>query len=257
MSDKLLSVNNLNAKVGDKPILNGLNLELGKGEIHVIMGPNGAGKSTLANILMGHPKYEITEGDIYFEGTRINGMKVNDRAKLGMFLSFQYPEEIPGITLENFLRSSKMAITNTPLKLMEFRKALKEKMKLLEMKAEYTSRYVNEGFSGGEKKKSEILQLLMLEPKLAILDETDSGLDVDAVKIVANGVKQYMNPERSAIIITHHRSLLEYLTPDHVHILIDGKIIHSGGHVLAEHIIKSGFDAFKQEEAAINSLVMD
>jgi Fe-S cluster assembly ATP-binding protein len=245
MSDQMLKINNLHACVGDKTILNGLNLEVGKGEVHVIMGPNGAGKSTLANILMGHPKYEILGGDIEFQGVSVINKKVNERAKLGMFLSFQYPEEISGITVENFIRSSKTAISNGPIKLLEFRKALKEKMKLLEMKEEYASRFLNEGFSGGEKKKSEILQLLMLEPKLAILDETDSGLDVDAVRIVASGVKQYMTSERSAIIITHHSNILEYLKPDYVHILLDGRILQSGDYSLVETIEKDGFDAFK------------
>jgi Fe-S cluster assembly ATP-binding protein len=245
MSEQMLQIRNLQAGIGDTLILKGLDLEVGRGEIHVIMGPNGAGKSTLANILMGHPKYEITEGTMEFEGIAINDMKVNERAKLGMFLSFQYPEEIPGITVENFLRSSKTAIQDRPIKLLEFRRALKEKMKLLEMKDEYASRFLNEGFSGGEKKKSEILQLLMLEPKLAILDETDSGLDVDAVRIVASGVKQYMNPERSAIIITHHSNVLEYLTPDYVHVLLEGKIVASGDYSLAEQIENEGFDAFK------------
>lgn len=245
MSNQMLSIQNLQAAVGDKTILKGLNLEVGRGEVHVIMGPNGAGKSTLANILMGHPKYELLEGNIEFEGRIINDLKANERAKLGMFLSFQYPEEIPGITVENFLRSSKTAINNGPIKLVEFRRSLKEKMKLLDMKEEYAARFLNEGFSGGEKKKSEILQLLMLEPKLAILDETDSGLDVDAVRIVAAGVKQYMNSERSAIIITHHRNILEYLAPDYVHVLLDGRIMESGDYSLVEQIAKNGFDSFK------------
>lgn len=245
MSNKMLTIKNLQASVGDKIILKGLNLEIGKGEVHVIMGPNGAGKSTLANILMGHPRYEIIEGNIEFQGIAINDWKVNERAKLGMFLSFQYPEEIPGITVENFLRTSKATIHEGPIKLLQFRKDLKKKMKLLEMKEEYASRFLNEGFSGGEKKKSEILQLLMLEPKLAILDETDSGLDVDAVRIVASGVKQYMNEERSAIIITHHSNILEYLTPNYVHVLLDGKIVQSGDFSLVEMITKNGFDTFK------------
>lgn len=245
MKQNMLTIHNLHAKIADKNILNGLNLEVGTGEVHVIMGPNGAGKSTLANILLGHPKYEITDGDITFLGQSINEMKVNERAKLGMFLSFQYPEEIPGITVENFLRTSKQAITGKPLKLLEFRKNLKEKMELLEMRPEYATRYLNEGFSGGEKKKSEILQMMMLEPKLAILDETDSGLDVDAVRIVASGVKQYMNPERSVIIITHHNNILEYLSPDYVHVLMGGQIVQSGDQSLAEMILKEGFEAFR------------
>lgn len=245
MSVQMLNINNLKASVGDKTILNGLNLNVDSGEVHVIMGPNGAGKSTLANVLMGHPKYEVLDGDIEFQGVSINELKANERAKLGMFLSFQYPEEIPGITVENFLRSSKSAILDKPIKFIEFRKALREKMGLLDIKEEYASRFLNEGFSGGEKKKSEILQLLMLEPKLAILDETDSGLDVDAVRIVASGVKQYMNRENSVIIITHHNNILEYLKPDYVHILMDGQITHSGDISLVKKIEKDGYDSFR------------
>lgn len=245
MGNKFLSIKNLHVKVGDNEILKGLNLDINKGEVHVIMGPNGAGKSTLANVLMGNPKYEITEGEIEFEGQIINDTKVDERAKLGIFMSFQYPEEIPGITVENFLRSAKMAVEDKPIKIMEFKKTLKEIMKLLDMKEEYAKRYLNEGFSGGEKKKSEILQLLILEPKLAILDETDSGLDVDAVRVVATGVKEYRSDENSIIIITHHNNLLEYLNPDYVHFLIDGKIVKSGDMSLIDIIEKEGFEAFK------------
>ncbi len=245
MDSKFLSIKNLHVKTGEKEILKGLNLEVNKGEIHVIMGPNGAGKSTLANVLMGNPKYEITEGEISFLGNRLNDLKVNERAKLGIFMSFQYPEEIPGVTVENFLRSAKMAVEDKPIKLMQFKKVLKEKMELLNMKEEYASRYLNEGFSGGEKKKSEILQLLILNPKLAILDETDSGLDVDAVKIVAKGVEQYKTEENAIIIITHHRNILDYLKPDYVHFLIDGKIVKSGDESLIEIVERDGFTALK------------
>ncbi len=245
MEGKFLWINNLHVKVGEKEILKGLNLEVNKGEIHVIMGPNGAGKSTLANVLMGNPKYEITEGDLYFLGTRINDLKADERAKLGIFMSFQYPEEIPGITVENFLRSAKIALENKPIKLMQFKRNLKEKMNLLDMKEEYASRYLNEGFSGGEKKKSEILQLLMLNPKLAILDETDSGLDVDAVKIVAKGVEQYKTDENSIIIITHHRNILDYLRPDYVHFLMDGRIVKTGDESLIEVVEREGFEILK------------
>lgn len=245
MERKFLSIKNLHVKVGDKEILRGLNLDINKGEVHVIMGPNGAGKSTLAQVLMGNPKYEITEGEIIFEGQNINELKVNERAKLGLFLSFQYPEEIPGITVENFLRSAKMAVEDRQVKVMEFKKELREKMKLLEMKEEYASRYLNEGFSGGEKKKSEILQLMILNPKLAILDETDSGLDVDAVRIVAKGVKKHISDDNSIIIITHHNNLLDYLDPDYVHFLIDGKIVKSGEKELIDIIEREGFESFK------------
>lgn len=245
---KLLRINSLYAGINDKSILKGLNLETDRGEVHVIMGPNGAGKSTLANILMGHPKYEVTNGNIEFEGQSIIRLKPDERAKLGIFMSFQYPEEIAGITLENFLRASKTAVAGKPVKIMEFKKILKSKMELLSMKEEYASRYLNEGFSGGEKKKSEILQMLILEPKLAILDETDSGLDVDAVRIVASGVKQFMNPGRSVIVITHHSSILEYLKPDRVHVLLDGRIVKSGGPEMTAEIEKSGYDIYKDAE---------
>ena len=215
MPNTFLVIDNLSVNIDDKPILKKLSLEVRQGEIHVIMGPNGAGKSTLANVLMGDPKYEITNGNIEFEGQVVNDLKVNERAKLGMFLSFQYPEEIPGITVENFLRSSKAAIDDQPVKVLEFKKLLSEKMQVLDMKEEYAARYLNAGFSGGEKKKSEILQMLVLEPKLAILDETDSGLDVDAVRAVAQGISEYKGPDNSIIIITHHSSILDYLKPDH------------------------------------------
>ncbi len=245
MPNTFLVIDNLSVNIDDKPILKKLSLEVRQGEIHVIMGPNGAGKSTLANVLMGDPKYEITNGTIEFEGQVVNDLKVNERAKLGMFLSFQYPEEIPGITVENFLRSSKAAIDDQPVKVLEFKKLLSEKMQVLDMKEEYAARYLNAGFSGGEKKKSEILQMLVLEPKLAILDETDSGLDVDAVRAVAQGISEYKGPDNSIIIITHHSSILDYLKPDHVHFLVDGRIAKSGDASLIEEMESQGFDAFK------------
>lgn len=246
MKKNLLTIENLHAKVEDKEILKGLDLTINKGEIHVIMGPNGAGKSTLANTLMNHPKYKITEGSMMFEGEEINELPPDERAKRGIFLSFQYPEEIAGITVENFLRGAKNAIAGSPIRLMDFRKDLKEKMELLQMKPEYAQRYLNVGFSGGEKKKNEILQMAILKPKLAILDETDSGLDVDAVKIVAEGVKLLSNGENSIIIITHHNKILEYLKPDFVHVLVDGKIVKSGDYSLAEDIEKNGYEAIRE-----------
>lgn len=244
---ELLAVTNLQAAVGDKKILRGLNLQVNAGEVHVIMGPNGAGKSTLANILMGHPKYNILDGNIVFLNQNINDLRVHERAKLGIFLSFQYPEEIPGVTLENFLRASKGSVSGKNPSLISFRRQLFQLMNELGMKEEYAIRYLNEGFSGGEKKKSEILQMLILEPKLAILDETDSGLDVDAVRIVASGVKKYMNRERSVIIITHHRAILDYLKPDYVHILVDGQIVKNGTAELVEEIEENGFDHFRAQ----------
>lgn len=245
MSEKLLKINNLHSKVEDKEILKGLNLEINKGEIHVIMGPNGAGKSTLANTLMSHPKYKISEGIIEFEGEIINELGPDEKAKKGIFLSFQYPEEIPGITVENFLRTSRDAVSGTVLKMMSFRKDLREKMAMLKMDESYASRYLNVGFSGGEKKKNEILQMAILEPKLAILDETDSGLDVDAVKVVSEGVKMLVNGDRSILIITHHNNILEHLKPDFVHILVDGKIVKTGGVELIEEIQSNGYEAYK------------
>jgi Fe-S cluster assembly ATP-binding protein len=245
MENKLLQIENLKTQIDGKQILKGLNLEIGKGEVHVIMGPNGAGKSTLANTLMGHPKYEITDGEIVFEGEVINELKANERAKKGIFLSFQYPEEIPGVTVENFLRTAKIAVTGKPLKVLAFKKQLKEKMELLEMKEEYAARYLNQGFSGGEKKKNEILQMAILEPKLAILDETDSGLDVDAIRIVSQGVSNLKNEDNSILIITHHNKILDYLEPDFVHILVDGRIVKTGDYSLAKEIEANGYEAFK------------
>lgn len=245
MYDKLLKIDNLITEIEGKKILKGLNLEIGKGEVHAIMGPNGAGKSTLANTLMGHPKYQIVDGKIVFEDDVINELKADERAKKGMFLSFQYPEEIPGVTVENFLRTAKGAVTGQPVRIMAFKKLLKEKMELLKMKEEYASRYLNQGFSGGEKKKNEILQMAILEPKLAILDETDSGLDVDAIRIVAEGVNALRNSENSILIITHHNKILDYLQPDYVHILVDGKIVRTGDFSLAKEIEANGYEAFK------------
>ena len=245
--EKLLEIKNLYANIEDKQILKGLNLNINKGEIHVIMGPNGAGKSTLANVLMGHPKYHVESGEILLEDEEIKELKPNERAKKGLFLSFQYPEEVPGITVENFLRTAKGAVTGKFIRVMQFKKELQEKMKLLKMKEEYADRYLNLGFSGGEKKKNEILQMAILEPKLAILDETDSGLDVDAVRDVAEGVKLFKKEENSILIITHHNKILEYLEPDYVHVLMDGKIVKTGDYSLAKDIEANGYEGIKEE----------
>lgn len=247
MSKKLLDINNLKVNIDDQEILKGINLEINPGEIHIIMGPNGGGKSTLAYTLMGHPRYEITDGEILFEGEEIKDLGPDKRAKKGIFLSFQYPEEIPGVTVEEFLRTSKTAVSGEQQKLIPFKKLLKSKMDELEMKDEYASRYLNLGFSGGEKKKNEILQMSILEPKLAILDETDSGLDVDAIRIVAEGVNKLHNESHSILVITHYNKLLEYLKPDFVHILLEGKIVKSGGLELAEEIDKYGYEGLKAE----------
>lgn len=242
----LLKIIDLHTKVEDMEILKGLNLEINEGEVHVIMGPNGAGKSTLANTLMAHPKYSISEGEIIFDGEQINNLKADERAKKGIFLSFQTPEEVPGITVENFLRTAKNNMTGKNTAIFAFRKELKEKMELLKFNDEYAKRYLNVGFSGGEKKKNEVLQMAILEPKLAILDETDSGLDVDAIKIVSEGVKLLSNPTRSIIIITHHSKILEYVKPDYVHILVDGKIVKTGDASLVSEVEKNGYEEYKK-----------
>ncbi len=247
MKNLLLKIKDLETKIEEKQILKGLDLEINKGEIHIIMGPNGAGKSTLANVLMGHPKHSIVNGEISFEGELINDLRVDERAKKGLFLSFQYPEEISGVTVENFLRTAKSSISGKNYRFMEFRKLIMEKMKMLEMKEEYLTRYLNEGFSGGEKKKTEILQMAVLEPKLAILDETDSGLDIDAIRIVSNGVKSLTSSDNAMLVITHYNKILDYLEPDFVHVLVDGKIIKTGDVNLAKEIEKNGYEGLRRE----------
>ena len=244
MSDRdnsLLEIRDLHAGVEDKEILKGLSLSVGKGEIHVLLGPNGSGKSTLMNVIMGHPKYHVTGGTMEFEGEDISSMKTFERARRGLFLSFQSPEEIPGITVENMLRTSKQAITGEKVKILPFRKKLNSMMNELKMEPEYAKRYMNVGFSGGEKKRNEILQLLMSEPKLALLDETDSGLDVDAVQIVSGGVAKFHNEDNSCLIITHNTRILEHLKVDYVHVLMDGRIVEEGGSELIEDINRRGF----------------
>ncbi|NLB22364.1 MAG: Fe-S cluster assembly ATPase SufC [Clostridium sp.] len=245
---ELLNIKNLTTKVEDKAILKGLDLTINKGEIHVIMGPNGAGKSTLANSIMGNPTYQVTEGSVSFEGEDITDEAVDERARRGIFMSFQSPLEIPGITVENFLRTAKTTISGEQQKALAFRKLLKEKMDDLGMDISYASRYLNDGFSGGEKKKNEILQMAILEPKLAILDETDSGLDVDAVKIVSEGVAKFFNKDNAILVITHHNKILNDLKPDFVHILVGGKIVETGGYELAEEIEVNGFQRYKTDQ---------
>lgn len=240
----LLEVKNLHTQIEEKEILKGIDLTVKAGEIHVIMGPNGAGKSTLAYTLMGHEKYEVTEGEAFIEGQDLLDMKVNERAKAGLFMSFQVPEVIPGITVENFLRTAKTAITGQTQKVIPFKRELMKNMELLNMDIKYAGRYLNQGFSGGEKKKNEILQMLTLQPKVAILDETDSGLDVDAIRVVADGVKAFASGENAIIVITHYDKLISYLNPDFVHILVDGKIVKTGTVELANQIDEDGFDRF-------------
>ena len=243
----LLSLKGVKSEVEGKEILKGVDLTINKGEVHVIMGPNGAGKSTLASILVGHPKHELVEGEIILDGENINELEVDERAQKGIFLSFQYPEEIPGLTVEDFLRTAKEAVTGERQYLMQFHNELVEKMEKLHINPEYAERHLNVGFSGGEKKKNEILQMAVLEPKLAILDETDSGLDIDATKIVFEGLKTLKNDETAMLIITHYDKVLEYLQPDFVHILMDGKIVKTGGIELVESIEKEGYAKMKEE----------
>lgn len=243
----LLEIKNLKISAEGNVILNGLNLNVDRGEVHVLMGPNGAGKSTLVNTIMGHPQYKVEEGTILFDGKDITHAPANERAKAGIFLSFQNPEEVPGVTLENFMRTSRAAMTGKPVRLFAYKKELAEKMKELSMDDGYASRYLNVGFSGGEKKKSEILQMLMLNPKLAILDETDSGLDVDAVKIVSHGVEKFKNDSNSLLIITHNTKILEYLKVDYVHVLMNGRIVKTGGSELINEINANGFQPISAE----------
>ena len=236
----LLEIKDLYANVGEKEILKGLNLKVKKGEIHVIMGPNGAGKSTLANVIFNNPVYTKKSGVIEFEGENINNCTTDKIAKKGVFMSFQSPEEIPGISGMNFLKTAKSKITEKPVKIFEFKKQVMEYVDELNMNPKLVDRNLNVGFSGGEKKKNEILQMLVLNPKLVILDETDSGLDVDAIKTVSKGIEMYKNNDNSVIIITHNTKILQYLKPDFVHVLVDGKIIKTGDSSLAKVIEENG-----------------
>ncbi|MGB9679546.1 MAG: Fe-S cluster assembly ATPase SufC [Minisyncoccia bacterium] len=247
MKKPLLEVKNLHVEIEEGEILKGLNLTINKGEIHAIMGPNGSGKSTLCNSLMGNPRYKITDGEIIFDGEDITHIKVNERAKKGMFLSFQSPEEIPGITVDNFIRTSANIITGKNLSMIQFAKQMKEKMDMLDMKQEYRTRYLNVGFSGGEKKKSEILQMAILNPKLVMLDEIDSGLDIDALKVVAETVKKLKTPEMSILIVTHYNRILDYLEPDVISVLMDGQIVKNGNKNLAKELEEKGYEFIKMD----------
>ncbi len=246
----LLEIKNLQTRVEEKEILKGVNLTIKTGEVHVIMGPNGAGKSTLAGTLVGNPVYEVVDGEINFDGENIAELSVDERARKGLFLSFQYPLEIPGLSVEDFLRTAKEAVTGNKQSLLSFNKELKKKMQELGIDESYASRHLNVGFSGGEKKKNEILQLSVLEPKLAILDETDSGLDVDATKIVFEGVSKLKNENNSLLIITHYDKVLDYVQPDFVHVMINGKIYKSCGVEIAKEIQENGFARFRKEYEA-------
>ncbi|MBS3136757.1 Fe-S cluster assembly ATPase SufC [Candidatus Woesearchaeota archaeon] len=237
----LLEINDLHVNVDGKEILKGTSLKLEIGKINTLMGPNGSGKSTLANALMGHPKYEISSGKILFNGEDITNISPDERAKKGLFLSFQYPKEIPGVTITNFLRAAIGAVKGEKVPVPEFMKMLEEKMALLKIDKKFLKRYLNEGFSGGEKKRAEILQLLMLNPKLAILDETDSGLDIDALRIVSEGVNKFMGEHKCVLIITHYKRILEYIKPDKIFIMIDGKIRLEGKGDLVDHLEEKGY----------------
>ena len=239
--NELLKIENLHANVGEKEILKGLNLEIKKGETHVIMGPNGSGKSTLANVILNNPVYTKTAGKIEFEGENINNLKTDENARKGIFMSFQSPEEIPGISVMNFLKYAKNKTTGQPVKVFQFKEEIAKNMEELKMNASYINRNLNVGFSGGEKKKTEILQMLTLQPKLAILDETDSGLDVDAIRIVSKGIKMFSNENNATLIITHGTKILKELDVDYVHILVNGQIVTTKGGELAKEIEENGY----------------
>jgi Fe-S cluster assembly ATP-binding protein len=249
----LLSIRNLAVTVEGKPILNGLNLEVGEGEVHAIMGPNGSGKSTLAYVLAGRPGYVITAGDVQYLGRDLLALAPEERARLGLFLGFQYPVEIPGVNNVYLLKAAVNALHRQKglpeVDAFDFLTLVREKMKLMRMEDSFLSRAVNEGFSGGEKKRNEILQMLVLEPRLAILDETDSGLDIDALKVVAAGVNSQRGPQRSCVLVTHYQRLLEYVVPDHVHVLVRGRIVRSGDRTLALELERRGYDFLAGEAA--------
>ena len=244
----MLEVKNLHAKIGEKEILKGIDLVINDGETHAIMGPNGSGKSTLSAVLVGNPLYEVTEGEVYFNGKNLLEMKPEDRAHEGLVLSFQYPVEIPGVSMTNFMKAAinekRKYLGLEPMNAAEFLKLQREKRKIVELDSKLANRSVNEGFSGGEKKRNEIFQMAMLEPTFCILDETDSGLDVDALRIVAEGFNKLRTAETSAIVITHYQRLLDYIRPDFVHVLIDGKIVKTGTAELAQQIEEQGFEQY-------------
>ena len=241
----LLAIEDLSVSVDGIPILSGVDLTTYRGEIHALMGPNGSGKSTLAKVLMGHPSYRVTSGKVYFMGEDITAADPPSRARMGMFLAFQYPEEIPGVSVVNFLRTALSNRTGIDYTVLELRLRVMDAMSSLGMDSAFADRYVNQGFSGGERKRNEVLQMAVLEPDLVIMDETDSGLDIDALQIVAEGVNRLTGPERGFLIITHYQRLLDHITPDAVHVLVDGRIVASGGADLAYRLEADGYDAFR------------
>jgi len=248
-----IEIKNLHVSIDGKEILKGVDLTVEQGKVHAIMGPNGTGKSTLAYTLMGHPNYTVTEGEVFFKGQNILELEPDERSRLGIFLAFQYPVAIPGVTVANFLRTAinagRRAINpeDKGMPIPEFRKLLKEKMDLLRMDHNFAGRYLNDGFSGGEKKRAEILQMATLKPEIAILDETDSGLDIDALRVVAEGVNALMNKDMGVLVITHYQRLLNYIKPDYVHIMLDGRIVESGGPDLALHLEDQGYDWVREK----------
>src|SRR5690606_34387117 len=249
-----LEIRNLHAEIEDQPILKGVNLTVRQGETHALMGPNGSGKSTLANVLMGHPDYVVTDGQIFFNGQDILELEADERSHLGLFLAFQYPVSIPGVTLANFLRHAVNAQRKAQneddkgISIPEFRRLLKEKMDMLEMEHSFAGRYLNEGFSGGEKKRAEILQLATLNPRIAILDETDSGLDIDALRVVSEGVNRLAGPDLGVLVITHYQRILNYIKPEHVHIMLDGRVVQSGGPELALQLEQEGYEWIRERQ---------
>ncbi len=245
MAFPLLSISGLHVSVEDTEIIKGLDLVIDRGEIHALMGPNGSGKSTLAAVLMGHPAYRVTGGTIRFDGDDIAEWKADERGRAGIFLGFQYPEEIPGVSVVNFLRTALTNRTGVDYTVLELRLKVMDAMRTLGMDPSFADRYLNEGFSGGERKRNEILQLTVLEPVLAILDETDSGLDIDALKTVAEGVARMASDQRGFLVITHYQRLLEYLEPTHVHVFADGNVVESGGPALARRVEEHGYDSFR------------
>ncbi|AHM65280.1 Fe-S cluster assembly ATPase SufC [Paenibacillus polymyxa] len=250
-------IEGLKATIEGKEILKGINLEMKGGEIHAIMGPNGTGKSTLASALMGHPKYEVTDGKVTLDGEDVLDMEVDERARAGLFLAMQYPSEIAGVTNSDFLRSAINARREEgqEISLIKFIRQMEGKMKELEMNPEFAHRYLNEGFSGGEKKRNEILQMMMLDPKIVVLDEIDSGLDIDALRIVANGVNAMRSEDRGFLVITHYQRLLNYIKPDYVHVMMQGRIVKSGGPELAERLEADGYDWIKEELGIVDETV--
>ncbi|MCH8087033.1 MAG: Fe-S cluster assembly ATPase SufC [Chloroflexi bacterium] len=251
----LLEIRNLHAGVGDVEILKGINLKIQAGEVHAVMGPNGSGKSTLARVLAGHFAYTVTQGEVIYKGKDLLALLPEERAREGVFMAFQYPLEIPGVSNQEFLKTAYNSLRQhrelPELDAVEFYQIVKEKLKILEMDPSYVSRAVNDGFSGGEKKRNEILQMAVLEPDLAILDETDSGLDIDALKIVSQGINLLRNPSKSILLITHYQRILNYITPDFVHVLMDGRIVESGGKELALHLEEHGYDWVREQAKTV------